>query len=185
MRLIGISVLLATLLGCGSQVQEHDSSLQSIAALNKLRKIIKKRIHHPDEALEFLHTHPLVKTTGIRSNLFTEELGIHPNVWGRYVNSDSSLTTKLSFVEGNLEQHIFAKGFLPEDQVARVIDGLDPERLKQGVPVKEVADAVHFKQDSWPMQGFHTAIGKYLDRKKYVTRQITVDGKVEQHIFAK
>ena len=131
MRLIGISVLLATLLSCGRQ--EHDGNLQSITALNKVRKIIKQRIHHPEEALEFLHTHPFVKTIGIRSNLFAEELGIHPNVWGRHVNGDSSLTTKLLFVEGKHEKHIFAKGFLPEDQVARAIDKLDPERFKQAL----------------------------------------------------
>ena len=109
MRLISASVLLATLLGCGRQIPNHDGNLQSITALNKIRKIIKKRIHHPEEALEFLHTHPFVKTIGIRSNLFAEELGMHPNVWGRYVNSDSSLMTKQLQVEGKLETYIFAK----------------------------------------------------------------------------
>ena len=192
MRWIGISILLATLLGCGSQVQEHDGNLQSIraldkstTALNKIRKIIKNHIHHPEEALEFLHTHPFVKTIGIRSNLFAEELGMHPSVWGRHVNGDSSLTTKQLPIDGKLETHIFAKGFLPKNQVARVIDGLDPERLKQGVAIEEIADAVHFKQDSWSTEGFHIAIGRYIDKKKYVTRQILVDGKTETRIFDK
>ena len=185
MRLIGISILLATLLGCGSQIPEHGSNLQSIRALNKIRKIIKKRIHHPEEALEFLHTHPFVKTIGIRSNLFAEELGMHPNVWGRYVNSDSSLITKGLLVDGKIERHIFTKGFLPEEQVARVIDGLNPERFKQGVAIEEIAAVVDFKQDSWSTKGFHKAIGLYLDKKKHVTRLITVDGKPETYIFAK
>ena len=185
MRLISISMLLATLLGCGSQVQEHDGNLQSIGALNKIRKIIKQRIHHPEEALEFLHTHPFVKTIGIRSNLFAEELGIHPIVWGRYVNSDSFLTTKQIQVDGKPERRIFAKGFLPEEQLARAIDNLDPERLKQGAAIEEVAAAVHFKQDSSSTEVFHKAISKYLDRKKYVTRLIMADGKPETYIFAK
>ena len=192
MRLISASVLLATLLGCGSQIQEHDGNLQSIRALdksvtelNKIRKIIKNHIHDPEEALEFLHTHPFVKTIGIRSNLFANELGIHPRVWGRYVNSDSSLTTKNLSVEGKPERHIFTKGFLPEDQIARVIDDLDPERFKQGVAIEEVANNVHFKQEFWTMQGFHRAIGRYLDKKKYVTHRIRADGKTETRIFDK
>ena len=175
MKLLVITAVL--LFGCG-QLPEHAGTTQKI-------KLPKNIFLYPDDALAFLRTHPAIKTQGLLSNLFAAELRLHPAVWGRYVNSDSALVTRRIEVDGMGEKYIFAKGFTPAEQIAAYLATLDLETLKEGVPIAQLADNVSFKQEGWTTKGFHTAIGDYLDKKKYVTQRIRVDGKNETYIFAK
>ena len=177
MKLLIITTLL--LFGCG-QAPEQAGTTQKIK-LPKPKNIFRT----PDDALAFLRTHPAIKTQGLLSNLFAAELNLHPNVWGRYVNSDSALTTQRIMIDGKLERHIYANGFTPAEQIDRYLASLDLETLKEGVPIAQLADHVSFKQEGWTIQGFHIAISHYTNKKKYVTQQITVDGKLERHIYAK
>ena len=83
------------------------------------------------------------------------------------------------------EKYIFAKGFTPAEQIAAYLATLDLETLKEGVPIAQLANNISFKQENWTTEVFHTAIGAYLDKNKYVTLRIMVDGKTETYIFAK
>ena len=160
--------------GCGSyQFPEQAGATQNL-----------KYLKHVDDALAFLRRHPATKTRGILSKLYADELDIHPSVWGRYVNSDSWLVTREIVADGRPETYIFVKGFTPRDQIIKYLESLDPEILKRGVPIAQVGDNVAYKQDSWSLESFHTSIGLYLDKKKYVTRLISVDGE-KTLIFAK
>ena len=171
-----IITAIVLLQGCGSyQFPEQAGTTQNL-----------KYLKHVDDALAFLRRHPATKTRGILSKLYADELDMHPSVWGRYVNSDSALVTRKIEVDGKREKFIFVKGFTPDAQITRYLESLDPEMLKQGVPIAEVGDNVAYKQDSWSFEVFHTSIGQHLDRKKYVTRQIKVDdGRREIFIFAR
>ena len=175
MRLFFITAVL--FFGCG-QLPEQAGTTQKI-------KLPKNIFRHPDDALAFLRTHPAIKTQGLLSNLFAAELRLHPAVWGRYVNSDSALVTRRIEVDGMGEKYIFAKGFTPPEQIAAYLDTLDLETLKEGVPIAQLADNVFFQQEGWTTEVFHTSIGGYRDKKKYVTQLINVDGKVETYIYAK
>ena len=175
MRLFFITAVL--LLGCG-QPPEQAGTTQKI-------KLPKNIFRHPDDALAFLRTHPAIKTQGLLSNLFAAELDLHPSVWGKYVNSDSALVTQQIKVDGMGEKYIFAKGFTPREQIAAYLDSIDAEALQNGMPTAQIADNVSFKQENWTTHGFHTAIGGYRDKKKYVTQPIMVDGMGEKYIFAK
>ena len=88
-------------------------------------------------------------------------------------------------VDGKLETCIYAKGFTPPEQIAAYLDSIDAQTLQQGVLIAQVADNTTFKQEGWTTAGFHISIGSYLDKKKYVTQQIMVDGKMERYIYAK
>ena len=109
--------------------------------------------------------------------------GFHNSI-GKYLDQKKYVTRQIS-VDGRNEKLIFAKGFTPSDQIVGYIRSLNPEILKRGVPIAEVGDNVVYRQDSWSLRGFHYSIGSYLDKKKYVTRQINVDGRWETYIFAK
>ena len=66
-----------------------------------------------------------------------------------------------------------AKGFTPIEQVANAVDKFPAEQFKkQGVPIEEIAEHVHFRQPEWNDNGFHASIGKYIDKNKFVTQQI-------------
>ena len=93
--------------------------------------------------------------------------------------------TQLIEIDGKTKTYIYAKGFTPPEQIDRYLDSIDPETLKEGIPIAQVADNVSFKQEGWTTHGFHTSIGGYRDKKKYVTQQIVVDGMGEKYIFAK
>ena len=161
--------------GCGSvQFPEQAGTTQNL-----------KYLKHVDDALAFLRRHPATKTRGILSKLYADELGIHPIVWGRYVNSDSALVTHQILVDGRWETFIFAKSSTPSEQIDAYLKSLDPETLKRGVPITQVGDNVAYKQESWSLEGFRASIGQYLDKKKYVSRKIFVDGRHEKFIFAK
>ena len=174
MRLFFITAVL--FFGCG-QLPEQAGTTQKI-------KLPKNIFRHTDDALAFLRTHPAIKTQGLLSNLFAAELDLHPSVWGKYVNSDSALVTQQISVDGMGEKYIFAKGFTPAEQIAAYLDSIDPEALKEGVPIAQLADNVSFKQEGWTTREFHTSIGVYLDKKKYVTQPIMVDRKKETYIYA-
>ena len=109
--------------------------------------------------------------------------GFHKSI-GHYLDKNEYVTQQI-VVDGMGEKYIFAKGFTPPEQIDRYLDSIDPETLKEGVPIAQLADNTSFKQEGWTTEGFHTAIGSYLDRKKYVTQQIVVDGKTETYIYAK
>ena len=175
MRLFFITAVL--FFGCG-QLPEQAGTTQKI-------KLPKNIFRHPDDALAFLRTHPAIKTQGLLSNLFAAELNLHPAVWGKHVNSDSALVTQQIKVDGKTERYIYAKGFTPAEQIAAYLATLNLETLKEGVPIAQVADNVSFKQEGWTTREFHTSIGVYLDKKKYVTQPIMVDGMLETYIYAK
>ena len=183
MKLISI-IAVVILLGCGSQLHEQAGSAQNARGLREITQIIKRSINGWEETLAFLRTHPFATTIGIRSNTIAEALDIHPIPWGQLVNSDSSLVTHPIIVDGKVERYIFAKRFTPAKQVASYLRSLDPELLKKGIPIEEVGAKVDFKQEGWSRESFHGSIGNYLDKDKYVSRRIMVDGKEEMYIFA-
>ena len=114
------------------------------------------------------------------------DIGLHPNVWGKYVNSDSILETRTVTVDGKKVKLIFHKSFTPDVQIARYLDDLNHEVFKKGVHIAQVGEQVQFKQDGWSLEVVFTyAIGQYIDKKKYVTRTVTVDGKKVKLIFHK
>ena len=165
--------------GCGSyQFPEQTGTTQDTRIASKYIKTLV------DDALAFLRRHPATKTRGILSKLYADELDMHPTVWGRYVNSDFFLITRNIAVDGKVEKFIFVKGFTPRDQIIKYLESLDPEMLKRGVPVAQVGDNVAYKRDSQSLKGFYTSIGQHLDRKKYATHKILVDGRHERFIFA-
>ena len=94
--------------------------------------------------------------------------GFHTAIGG-YLDRKKYVTQQIK-VDGMSEKYIFAKGFTPAEQIDRYLDSIDPETLKEGVPIAQLADNTSFKQEGWTTEGFHTAIGGYLDRKKYVTQ---------------
>ncbi len=175
MRLFFITAVL--FFGCG-QLPEHAGTTQKI-------RPYKNIFRHPDDALAFLRTHPAIKTQGLLSNLFAAELHLHPNVWGKHVNSDSALVTQPITVDGKRETYIFAKDLIPAEQVAAYLDSIDAEALQKGVPIAQLADNVSFKQENWTTKGFHRSISLYFGKKKYATQPISVDGMEEKYIFAK
>ena len=173
------SLLLVFLIGCGSEAPpERRGTTKNI-------KIAAKWLKHPDAALAFIRKHPAIKSRGLFSNTFAAELDLHPNVWGKYVNSNFFLETRQVMVDGKTARLIFHKRFTPEEQIAHYLNDLNPEVFKEGLPIAQVGERVQFKQDDWSRTVFHQAIGKYIDRKKYVTRQVMVDGKIDKLIFAK
>ena len=109
--------------------------------------------------------------------------GFHISI-GEYLDR-KKYVTRYIVVDGRKERLIFSKGFTPSDQIAGYLKSLDSEILKRGVPIAQVGDNVSYKQGSWSFEGFHISIGEYLDRKKYVTRYIVVDGRKERLIFSK
>ena len=88
-------------------------------------------------------------------------------------------------VDGRSERLIFAKGFTPQEQIDKALNSLSKEQLERGVPIAQVADKVSFRQEGLTDNGFHNSIGQLLDRKKYVSQNISVDGRSERLIFAK
>ena len=173
------SLLLVILIGCGSEAPpERRGTTKNI-------KIAAKWLKHPDAALAFIRKHPAIKSRGLFSNTFAAELDLHPSVWGRYVNSDFILETRRVKLDGKVARLIFHKRFTPEKQIDHYLNDLNSEVFKKGLPITQVGERVQFKQDDWSSEGFHMSIGHYIDRKKYVSRLVTVDGKKEKLIFAK
>ena len=109
--------------------------------------------------------------------------GFHTSIGG-YLDKKKYVTQKIR-VDGKTETYIYAKGFTPPEQITAYLATLDPETLKEGVPIAQVADNVSFKQEGWTTEVFHHSIGHHLDKKKYVTQPIMVDGKTERYIYAK
>ena len=109
--------------------------------------------------------------------------GFHKSI-GHHLDNNKYVA-QLITVDGKRETYIYAKGFTPAEQIAAYLATLDLETLKEGVPIAQVADNVSFKQDGWTTEEFHVSIGSYLDKKKYVTQPIRVDGKRETYIYAK
>ena len=191
---LGIIVsICAVLFSCGVSVPEPVSRTQvSPALLLQMRKLIKSKIMPSGEAgldlsevLSFISNHPFAKTIGLHSRTIADSMGIHPIPWGRAVNGDSDLITKRLVMDGKKAAFIYAKGFTPAEQIAKYMDTVDPEKLKHGVLIEELADNVSFKQEDWTTHGFHIAIGTLLDKKKYVTKRLVIDGKPKKFIFAK
>ena len=109
--------------------------------------------------------------------------GFHISI-GSYLDKKKYVAQRIKG-DGKIERYIFFTGFTPTEQIDRYLTSLDTETLQRGVPIAQVADNASFKQEGWTTQGFHTSIGSYLDKKKYVTQQIMGDGKQETYIFAK
>ena len=173
MRFAILSLLLTTI-NCG---QEPTGAPRSIRAITKgvksldnwIQEFRKHLFKHPIDALDWIKLHPKIKTTGIESNLFADELNVSSSVWGRWVNNEHDLVT----VTVNNKKYIFHKGFTPKEQVANAIDKFPAKQLEQeGVPIEEIAKHVHFKQPEWNDRGLHHAIGKYVDRNKFVTQNL-------------
>ena len=178
-------VILSLLASCSSHLHNSTGTVHSAKATREIAKIIKQKFSYPEDALAFIRTHPFTKTIGIHSSTVARELDIHPTVWGRYVNAESVLVTQRLSADGVIETFIFAKGFTPREQIAEALNNLPAEQLKQGVPIAQIAANISFRQESWTDRAFHISISKFLDKKKYASQKIMVDGVIETFIFAK
>ena len=93
---------------------------------------------------------------------------------------------RLVGIGGEYEEFIFAEDATPPAQISAYLENLAPEKLKQGVSVAQVGNnIVKYGRDDWSREDFHTSITLYLDRDKYTTTFIIVNGKAETYIFAK
>ena len=89
-------------------------------------------------------------------------------------------------IGGKYQEFIFAKNYTPPDQVNGYLDNLDPQRLKQGISVEEIANnVVKYGREDWPQEDFYESISHYLDRSKYATSFILAGNEVKTVIFAK
>ena len=109
--------------------------------------------------------------------------GFHISISG-YLGKKKYATQPIN-VDGKRETYIFSKDFTPDKQITAYLDSIDAEALQNGMPTAQVADNISFKQEGWTTEAFHNSIGGYRDKKKYVTQQINVDGKIETYIYAK
>ncbi len=93
---------------------------------------------------------------------------------------------RLVGIGGEYEEFTFAEDDTPNVRISAYLEKLAPEKLKQGVSVAQVGNnIVKYGRDDWSREDFHTSISLYLDRDKYTTTFIIVNGKAETYIFAK
>ena len=195
-----VTLLLITI-SCGQEPTGTPRFIRTIMVM-KQTPAFRQYFERSIDALDWIKRQPQIKTTGIDSSLYADELGVHPSVWGRVVNNESDLTTvrvssrkyyydygefvsdtdepftwhekqvRWEVAEGVIKL-IFRQGFTPKEQVASAIKKFPAKQFEQeGVPIEKIAKHVHFRQSGWSDQGFHRAIGRYLDKKKFVTQQI-------------
>ena len=178
--------LLLIIISCS---QEPTGAPRSSRAITKVVKSLddwiqefRKHYHlfkHPIDALDWIKLHPKIKTTGIESNLFANELNVHPAVWGKWVNGENDLVTVSLSTNRQVDKYIFHIDFTPKEQVAKAIKEFPhSEQFKQqGVAIKEIAEHVHFRQPEWSDHGLHRVIGRYIDTSEFVTRRLRTGSK--------
>ena len=95
-------------------------------------------------------------------------------------------TRKFVGIGGEYQEFILYKDDTPHNQINSYLDNLDPQRLKQGVPIEEIANnIVKYGREDWPQEDFLQSISYYLDRDKYATSFIIAGDEVKTVIFAK
>ena len=173
MKFAILSLLLITI-NCGQEPTGAPRSVRAVAKGvksldNWIREFRKHYFKYPIDALDWIKLHPKIKTTGIKSNLFADELNVSPTAFGRWVNDENDLVT----VRLSANRYIFHIDFAPKEQVADALKEFPIKQFKQeGVPIEEIAKHVHFKQPEWNDHSLHTAIGIYVDRTEFVVPQM-------------
>ena len=188
---LALVALLLITLNCG---QEPTGTPRSSRAITKVVKSLDNwiqefrkhylKLKHPIDALDWIKLHPKIKTTGIESNLFADELNVHPAVWGRWVNDENDLVT-VNFIKNRQKyKYIFHIDFTPKEQVAKAIDKFHAKQFKeQGVSIEEIAEHVHFRNPEWGDRGFHMSIGMYIDKDEFVARKLNNGSKLKQTVI--
>ena len=183
-KIFGVT-LFVILASCSQEPIGTPRSVRTVTNGAKLfdelvQKFREQHFKHPIDALDWIKHHTKIRTTGIESHLFANELHIPPHVWGRWINDDHDLiTVRLSRYRNKngstkATAHIFHVSFTPKDQIANALAKFPAEQFEQkGVPLEKIANNVHFKQPEWDDRGFHRAIGRYLlGMEEFVTYRL-------------
>ena len=69
----------------------------------------------------------------------------------------------LSVIGGDYQEFIFDKNYTMPNQINGYLDNLDPQRLKQGVSVEEIANnIVKYGREDWPQEDFHRSLSAII-----------------------
>ena len=96
-KIFGIT-LFVILASCDQEPIGTPRSVRAVTNGTKLfdelvQKFREQHFKHSIDALDWIKRHAKIKTTGIESNLFANELHVSPHVWGRWINNDPDLMT--------------------------------------------------------------------------------------------
>lgn len=169
-------VALAVITSCGQQPTGEHKFARAIAegvqtADELLLAFRKHNFKNMDDALEWIKTQPILKTIGIKSNLFADELGVTRVSWGRLINEDSDLVLKRrSKNYGSISSYIFLDGYTPTEQITKALNKFFDEDHRQSVAIEEVVKEVSFVSDM-SHDGINAIIGKYIDKTKFILKE--------------
>lgn len=169
-RMLGVMAFVV-LANYGQQLRGIPARVMTAKPVDSLIQAFRKQhFKRPIDALSWIKRHPNIKTTGIESNLFADELHVAPSIWGRWVNDEFDLVT----VRMQNATYIFHKDFTPLDQIAKALAKLPDEQFKQqGALFEKIVENVHFQRPEWSASVFHRVVGRYLRKmEEFVTHRV-------------